>query len=160
MAANGGGRYIAFEAATDGGAEYASTSLVGMCRFIAYAAHGGGDDRFQSLGIDAFVNFGQGFGGYIAVYTLGSQCHRYLDATPARKAYLVGYEGMRKACIVKETTSPQAVDDGVGIGGGDLPCPQFCAQFAFATLAADTQLLEACQSFFRSDYFSGQRHTA
>ncbi len=137
MSTYGRGCNIAFEAAADGGAEYASTSLVGMCRFIAYAAHGGGDDRFQSLGIDAFVDFGQGFGGYIAVYTLGSQCHRYLDATPARKAYLVGYEGMRKACVIKKAALSQTVDDGVGIGCGDLPCPQFCAQFAFATLAAD-----------------------
>ncbi len=127
MATNGSGCYIAFEAAADDGTEYASTAFVSMCRIIAYAADGGGDDRFQSLGIDAFVDFGQGFGGYIAVYTLGSQCHRYLDATPARKAYLVGYEGMCKACVIKKAALSQTVDDGVGIGCGDLPRPQFCA---------------------------------
>ncbi len=108
-----------------------------MCRLIAYAAHGGGDDRFQCLGVGSFVDFGQGFGCDVAVYALGSQRHRYFDASPACEAYLVCHEGMSKACVVKKTALSQAVYDGVGIGRGDLPCPQFCAQFAFATLAAD-----------------------
>lgn len=70
MAANGGGRYIAFEAAADGGTEYAGAAFVGMCCVIAYAADGGGDDRFQSLDIGSFVNFGQSFGYDVAAYAL------------------------------------------------------------------------------------------
>ena len=116
MATNGSGCYIAFEAAADDGTEYASTAFVSMCRIIADATNGGSDDRFQCFGINTFVDFGQCVGCYVVVYPFGSQGHSYFDASPARKAHLIGDEGVSKPCIVKKTSLPQTVDDAIGVG--------------------------------------------